>query len=803
MLYSPLSIFFEKTRLLFKKRVQDGQLAYLGDSDLPGAQVEIKDKIGYVYARFPGGVDANGNAKFSTPFPVRSAGAAFPNYPGAPVYVAYGKNNELQIVEAHYATLDKAGIDTRILNPLHQQSKWVYKWQLTIGLASAVANNVNDSFLVTVKKYLRYFDNVFASAETGEQADKVDLSAYMPATDMHCYAAVWLDAYTGEYEVTASTAQSLFSLLDDTDLQEVVAQRPPDAIPHKAFYLANNAGTIRQNAVKDRDVRQFLNMPQVHGFPNPVTYRERIHPDKQVLFAGSLVVTGSLEVLGSLVGVPTVGDSDSGTSPTAATGWQDDGTVVRLVTPTDNVNVGGTANIAKVGIDGDTDEIQLLVQAHSTQTNPLMVLENSAGTDLVHVTGDGRIGLGAAPDAALLKDSVSTTKAERIAPMMSLAQRDAMLAGLPDGSVLATNESGVGYYQSVFGGKASPIGFSAPVCDARLSVDSANPLGDASDASTLYLLPVASGIVWANQGGGFNDWIPFYISEHNLDIESSLIITGNTVSGSPTVSNLSTTANVYPGMSITGTGIPGSTTISSVGSTTLTLSANASATNTGVSLTVTLAASKVYDVFFYAYSYTTPRLDCIAWTNDTTRATAITKTGGIWFKDSDKTRRYIGSFRTNASSHFDDNGTSSPPKRLVWNLDHPDERPMRFLIASDSYSRTSTTIRQMDGSPTNQFEVLTGLDLYSTIDIHLTLYGNTGGTACGVGLDTTTAFTTGNIGMIGFVALAGDHADYCAKVPLGYHVLSGNERGVASNTFLGDNGNPGFTQSGGKAKFLA
>lgn len=310
-MYNPLDIFFEKARLLFQRRVQDGQLAYLGDSHLPGARVEIPDKIGYVYARFPDGKDSNGDEKYSTPFPVRAPGTAFVNAPGTGVYVAYGRNNEWQIVEPHYATMDQAGIDTRILNPLHQQSKWVYLWQLTIGLASAVATSTTDSFLITIKKYRHYVNNRFQSLETGDQADKLDAQPYVPATDMHRYVAVWTDTYRNVAELTTSTTQSLFTPLDSTDIQEVVNERPPDAIPHKLIYLSDDQGTVRQQAASDVDVRQFLNTPPIHGFPNPVTYRERIHPDRQVLVAGSLVITASLEVLGSLVGIDTA-ESDTG-----------------------------------------------------------------------------------------------------------------------------------------------------------------------------------------------------------------------------------------------------------------------------------------------------------------------------------------------------------------------------------------------------------------------------------------------------------------------------------------------------------
>jgi hypothetical protein len=48
---------------------------------------------------------------------------------------------------------------------------------------------------------------------------------------------------------------------------------------------------------------------------------------------------------------------------------------------TADVTVGSQTALGKFAIDGDSDEIQLLVQGHSTQTSSLAVLETSAGTD--------------------------------------------------------------------------------------------------------------------------------------------------------------------------------------------------------------------------------------------------------------------------------------------------------------------------------------------------------------------------------------------------------------------------------------
>lgn len=81
----------------------------------------------------------------------------------------------------------------------------------------------------------------------------------------------------------------------------------------------------------------------------------------------------------------------SGTTLSAtasAAGWTDGGTDVTLTTSTDNVGIGG-ASLGKFSVDGDTDEIQGLFQGHATQTNPIVTIEKSDGTDLFTFSNTG------------------------------------------------------------------------------------------------------------------------------------------------------------------------------------------------------------------------------------------------------------------------------------------------------------------------------------------------------------------------------------------------------------------------------
>lgn len=322
MMYRPSNSPMERIRALFKRRVGDAVFAYLGDTHGDGARVDVPGKPGFVYIHLPNGADQNGNALYSTPMIARATSTAFLNYPGAGVYVAPGYDGELEIKSAHYAGLDQAGIDTRVLNPLNQQSKFVYPLQLTYGLPNAVATTLTGSFLVTVKSFLHFVGNSFQKYETPLQADKIDLESYVPATDEHRYAAIWIDTYTNTPTITTSTTQPLDEPMDLTDIQELVTGRPADGMPLKAFYLSDDQATLRQTS-REVDLRQHMATPHIWGFPHTLTSLERVRPG-YTLVVGPYTASGggalTIETGGRVLNVhksnvtgsaPTVSDDNT------------------------------------------------------------------------------------------------------------------------------------------------------------------------------------------------------------------------------------------------------------------------------------------------------------------------------------------------------------------------------------------------------------------------------------------------------------------------------------------------------------
>jgi len=71
--------------------------------------------------------------------------------------------------------------------------------------------------------------------------------------------------------------------------------------------------------------------------------------------------------------------------------WTDADPMVQSTTTRD-VQIGAAqTNSAKLSVDGDADQVQLSIQAHSTQTSNVVVVENSAGTDQLVVTNNGNV----------------------------------------------------------------------------------------------------------------------------------------------------------------------------------------------------------------------------------------------------------------------------------------------------------------------------------------------------------------------------------------------------------------------------
>jgi hypothetical protein len=203
----------------------------------------------------------------------------------------------------------------------------------------------------------------------------------------------------------------------------------------------------------------------------------------------------------------------------------------------------------------------------------------------------------------------------------------------------------------------------------------------------------------------------------------------------------------------------------------------------------TLTSGLPYDVFCYDNS-TVPTLELLAWTNGTTRATALVQQNGVWVKSGATTRRYIGTIytRTTTTTADDVGGiiTQVGGQRYVWNFYNRVTVAMEVVDNSASFSYTTATWQQFNGASGNKVEFIVGFsedcifaESVSTVDIH----GNSARRAySGIGLDTTT-------GPTGIVGSAFESVSNDTVVPMvgiisgvspvvGYHYVAWVQRGA-------------------------
>lgn len=106
--------------------------------------------------------------------------------------------------------------------------------------------------------------------------------------------------------------------------------------------------------------------------------------------------------------------------------------------------------------------------------------------------------------------------------------------------------------------------------------------------SSLFLLQAVAWTFVASHYAtkAFSGWIQNEDIKSSTEIQSATLSTmGNTTSGSNQLTSLVSTANIGAGQYVYGTGIPASTTVSSISGNVVTLSANATATGTGITVT--------------------------------------------------------------------------------------------------------------------------------------------------------------------------------------------------------------------------
>lgn len=193
----------------------------------------------------------------------------------------------------------------------------------------------------------------------------------------------------------------------------------------------------------------------------------------------------------------------------------------------------------------------------------------------------------------------------------------------------------------------------------------------------------------------------------------------------------------------------------------------------------TLTSGKNYDVFLYNNSGTLTLELSAAWTNDTSRADALTTQDGVYVKSGATTRRFLGTIRTTSTTTAED----SAAKRFVWNSYNRRLRHM-FVSYAGSWSYSSTTYRQANAVTTNQIDFVVGLAGETTVSATLSATGNVSvagqGMLNSIGLDNTTPL---GLNSYSGLATATSQVSYLSQtIGLGRHTFVWLEKADTAST---------------------
>ena len=197
-----------------------------------------------------------------------------------------------------------------------------------------------------------------------------------------------------------------------------------------------------------------------------------------------------------------------------------------------------------------------------------------------------------------------------------------------------------------------------------------------------------------------------------------------------------------------------------------------------------LSADTNYDVFAYLNSGAVA-LEATAWTNGSTRATAIVRQDGVYVKSGDATRRYIGTIRTTSTAGQCEDSFIN---RFIDNHYNRDHKILKKNTDSGSHTYSSTTVRPFDNSTSERFSLVCGQE------ISMSIYTSANGSGSssnyfgiGYGINSVSAYTkyglnfgTCHLGSTGFETM-----------PVGYSYIQ-----------LLQNANGTYTFNGGGTDFL-
>ncbi len=199
-----------------------------------------------------------------------------------------------------------------------------------------------------------------------------------------------------------------------------------------------------------------------------------------------------------------------------------------------------------------------------------------------------------------------------------------------------------------------------------------------------------------------------------------------------------------------------------------------------------LTAALPYDVFIVD---STLALELVAWTNTTTRATALVTQDGILCKSGALTRRYLGTICITATTGQCEDSVAH---RLVWNYYNRLLRPLKVFDSTDQWNYAIATWRAANGTTTNhRLDYMCGVSediVACRVGANSGVSGAIAGSV-GIGIDSTSVNSADIFSEMVNTATGLQKAEYRGFPGIGYHTLTWLEYARAGTvSFQGDAG---------------
>lgn len=159
------------------------------------------------------------------------------------------------------------------------------------------------------------------------------------------------------------------------------------------------------------------------------------------------------------------------------------------------------------------------------------------------------------------------------------------------------------------------------------------------------------------------------------------------------------------------------------------------------SVAVPSTTTTPFDIFGYNNSGSLS-LETVNWTNDTTRATALTKQDGAYVKTGDVTRRYLGTGRTTGVSGQTEDSVT---KRFLWNYYNRAMKSVQVVPAAATWTYATAAWRSAGADATFRIQLVAGVNETSA-DLTYSITSTSGSAGCnrqwGLCLDCTSTPTS-------------------------------------------------------------